>query len=582
MKKQMPFKPFMFFKGTMAKLLFSGPLKYTRIFLVPVLLILIVVAGCSYFKVSTTYMATADDIASVLKPDKKFVFHHRNNVFVGDQLYVQNDSLIGIFSSNYTPYIKPGKKHVVIVPEPDGSAYRYKRDSLGRGIVKEIHLFSDTIVRKKDAGQVRIALNLRDINRFDVYSKDGTTNTLSFLALVVLSVPVFFAAFFGVLLLLSLITGSCPFIYVNTGDGFQFEGEIYSGAVYAPLERHDYLILPHLVAENGEYLLKMSNEVQEIQYTNLMELLVVDHPAATKILIDKYGNCQTSVKPESPYKAVNLAGSDLLDKVKGRDSLVYAGELKSDSIPLVDGVIMTFARPPEARSGKLFLHVKNSQWLDYVYKNTHDLLGSYYDNWVRKQNKADPQKLKEWPLSQKIPLSVYIEKNGRWEFCDYLNMAGPMAFRDDVISLDLAGVHGDSLKIKLEAGAFFWEIDYAAIDYSLNLPVKITQVKPNQAITGIEKDITDLLQFDDMKYFVQSANADLADISYKVPPAGDGERTVILHSKGYYQMLSEGEGRPEIRKLKEIRESGQFLEYSRELMEQIINGEAGSGKNRNN
>jgi hypothetical protein len=240
---------------------------------------------------------------------------------------------------------------------------------------------------------------------------------------------------------------------------------------------------------------------------------------------------------------------------------------------------MTFVLPAEAISAKLFLNVRNSQWLDYVYKNTHDLLGSYYDNWVKKQNRADPQKLKEWTLSQKIPLSVYIEKNGRWEFYDYLNMAGPMAFRDDVISLDLAGLQGDSLRIKLEAGAFFWEIDYAAIDYSLNLPVKITRVKPDKAITGIEKDISDLLKFDDMKYFVQSANADLADISYKVPPAGNSERTVILHSKGYYQMLSKGEGRPEIRKLKEIRESGQFLEYSRELMKELISGKTNTGKN---
>jgi hypothetical protein len=109
--------------------------------------------------------------------------------------------------------------------------------------------------------------------------------------------------------------------------------------------------------------------------------------------------------------------------------------------------------------------------------------------------------------------------------------------------------------------------------------VKITKVEPFRAITGIEKNITDLLKFDDMKYFVQSANADLADISYKVPPAGDNERTVILHSKGYYQMLSEGEGRPEIRKLREIREAGQFLEYSRELMKELISGKKDTGGN---
>ena len=71
--------------------------------------------------------------------------------------------------------------------------------------------------------------------------------------------------------------GSCPYIYANTANGFAFAGEIYSGAIYAPLERNDYLTLPQLIAENGNYKLKITNEQQEIQYTNLTELFVVDH-----------------------------------------------------------------------------------------------------------------------------------------------------------------------------------------------------------------------------------------------------------------------------------------------------------------
>ena len=63
-------------------------------------------------------------------------------------------------------------------------------------------------------------------------------------------------------MLLAAVGASCPYIYINTGDEFEFAGEIYSGAVYAPLERNDYLTLPHLVEENGIYKLKISNELQ--------------------------------------------------------------------------------------------------------------------------------------------------------------------------------------------------------------------------------------------------------------------------------------------------------------------------------
>src|SRR5262245_38539526 len=82
---------------------------------------------------------------------------------------------------------------------------------------------------------------------------------------------------------------SCPFIYSWNGSEYVFDAEPYGGAVTRGLERDDYSELENLRAENGLYRLMVTNEVPETQYTNLMELQVVDHPAATRVVADEWG-----------------------------------------------------------------------------------------------------------------------------------------------------------------------------------------------------------------------------------------------------------------------------------------------------
>jgi hypothetical protein len=236
------------------------------------------------------------------------------------------------------------------------------------------------------------------------------------------------------------------------------------------------------------------------------------------------------------------------------------------NIPLSDGAIMTFEKPAETGTAKLFIQARNSLWLDYVYKHSHELFGGYYDNWTKHQKNADPHDLIKWELGQKIPLLVYVERNGEWVFNDYYNVAGSASFKNDVITVDLKDTGKGPLKIKLESGTGFWEIDYVGIDYSKNVPVDIKTVKIDKAITNSEDDVTRMLRDDDLMYYVQPEVNNCADLTFKVPPVTDSKRTVILHSKGHYDILSDGKGLPKIKALKKLQEDGQFLEYSRELM----------------
>ena len=70
---------------------------------------------------------------------------------------------------------------------------------------------------------------------------------------------------------------SCPFIYSWDGHQYIFDSEPYGGAITRGLERDDYSELNHVVPDKGLYRLMIRNEVEETQYTNLMELIVADH-----------------------------------------------------------------------------------------------------------------------------------------------------------------------------------------------------------------------------------------------------------------------------------------------------------------
>ena len=83
--------------------------------------------------------------------------------------------------------------------------------------------------------------------------------------------------------------------------------EMYGGAIYSSLERDDYMPLPNLKDFNEEYQLKISNELQERQYTNLAELVVIQHPENSSVIIDKNGTIQTIISPFSPSKAIRVA-----------------------------------------------------------------------------------------------------------------------------------------------------------------------------------------------------------------------------------------------------------------------------------
>ena len=81
-------------------------------------------------------------------------------------------------------------------------------------------------------------------------------------------------------------------------------GEFFSGAVTENMARHDFLPLPGFEPVDGVYELRIANEMEERQYTDLAVLEAVEHPADMEVLMTPEGMPILFASPQLPAEAV--------------------------------------------------------------------------------------------------------------------------------------------------------------------------------------------------------------------------------------------------------------------------------------
>lgn len=371
-----------------------------------------------------------------------------------------------------------------------------------------------------------------------------------------------------------LTKSSCPFVYADPGGGtgFDFQGEIFSGAIYPQLERRDWMPLP--APRGADYRLRVTNEVQEIQHIDAAALWLARHPEGTGVLLDSAGKPHTYAAPSAPLRAATVAGKDALAWLAARDSVAYMGGEGTEDNGWADGVDLEFDRPAGARAAKLIVRGKNSFWLDYLYGQFQDLFGDGLEKWNGKMRAAPREKLAAWFREQKLPLSVELQGEGGWKEIATLRLPGPMAHRDFLVPFALPEGDGP-VKLRLRSGYLFWEIDYAALDFSADQPVSIVSLAADSAADQHGRDLRPALAAEDGNRYDQPEVGDAAALSFTIPHAPAGQiQSVFLATKGYYDILRKPQGKPSVSKLKGFRKPGALARFSAERMREHIEGNA--------
>lgn len=484
---------------------------------------------------------------------KTIVLHHGTDQIFMTDLVLNPDNISGVLASDTVTKTQNTNNVLTTTSKPRKVKTKDK-----------VHLYLSSPIDDLGSVDDTVSISYSNIETIEVYEKEKGKTAIFGIG----TVGMLGAAVFGVFAIIAiLIKSSCPFIYVDSGNGFTLAGEIFSGATFPQIERHDYLRLPEMKLRDNNYQLLVTNEVKEIQHINLLEMLVIDHEEGTEALIDKYGNVRIYSNPATPLSAINASGKDILPAIALRDSLFYlTGNDQTENETPVDYITLDFKKPPGSDSACLIIRAKNHAWLDYSYGMFHNQLGKFYDKWLKKQQKVPAEELHQWAFDQKIPLAVYIKKDSVWEYTDLFNVAGPIAMKDDVLPLDLSEISGETVSIKLESGFRFWEIDFAALDFSTSATFSTTSVAPNYAKDLDSTDVSSLIACDDDAYYIQYEVGEEALISFPAPPQKSGmARTTILHTKGYYEILMDPpDFRPRISELKKLYGPLQFTQFSKD------------------
>lgn len=517
------------------------------------------IISCSYYNVrsvTTSSETMSSQIDEFNKTQKYAVMHSGPNTWHLNNLVLNEDNKT---ISGMVQAVDPNH-----IPRKPRELKRVHRYSSKETPLNEVHFYISTNNIPDFGSQITIPFS--EIYSISVNDKNSGRSIANVLLGTIGVIAVIF-------IIILATKSSCPFIYVKNGEEYVFTGELYPGIITANQQRDDYLLLPNLTKVNNEYSIKITNELKEIQYTDFVQLLEINHPNNVKVLLDKNGDLHTFSNIISPNNV--LADNLIIDNnptlIKDNNSYLFNSEIINSSS--IRNIELEFNKPQYTKNAKLFLTVKNSMWLDYVFGKFNQQFGTYYSQFQKDQQTVSIEKSTKWINEQNIPLSIYLKTASGWELVDRINTVGPMASRDIAVPIDLSNIVGDEVVIKLETGFMFWEVDYAGIDFTENLALDVKYINPYEALDG-NTNVTNLLLTSDQNYFVQPNIGDEVVVNFKINESSlDLNRTFFLKNRGYYNYIRNYEGNADFQKLKLFKKPGAFTDFSKYEYEALMDYE---------
>ncbi len=179
------------------------------------------------------------------------------------------------------------------------------------------------------------------------------------------------------------LSGSCPMIFTWNGSGFQFITDVLgvaplgasaSDGGYFPVDHDEYVRIPGeaLARTNGQYEVRVTEELHEVSYLDQVQLIAMDHPRAVDIFTnDKF---KSPPFPEFrlfgvrqriyPVAAHDSRGRDELPAILRHDN-TYAAGFRHDYAGVADlhSLTLDFGRQA-ARDNRAVLLLEG--WVDWA------------------------------------------------------------------------------------------------------------------------------------------------------------------------------------------------------------------------
>lgn len=451
---------------------------------------------------------------------------------------------------------KPFAPPEAVVSTDSKSRERIVAVTLHSGALVQFNTARPSFVRNDTihafVGKTQYSVAMPDVQRVWITKKDAATTAFAVIGFVAFSA--------AVLLAIAIATKeSCPFVYSWDGQQYVFDAEPYGGAITQGLERDDYGDLEHLRPDSaGLYRLLVTNEVNEVQYTNSMRLFVVDHRPGSRFAMDEHGQIHAVTTAAAPATARDQEGRDLRPWLAETDQLIWEPLPSADPSGAVrQEIVLTFAKPRGATRAQLVTRAGTGLWGSHMIREMLTLRGSAVNEWYAAIDGSSGAQdlLMEWNVREELyVLKLDVEEPDGWQTRGLLPGGGPFITEDRVVQLDVSGVVGDSVRLRIRPPSGFWALNSFAMAFDdPDRPFAVDTLAPISA-TGVDgRDLLGELSAPDDKYYAMPTNDDRAVVSFRAPPPREGaERTVFLHTSGYYRLNLDETRTPDFAALQRI------------------------------
>jgi hypothetical protein len=391
------------------------------------------------------------------------------------------------------------------------------------------------------------------------------------LATVLLVIGITAAACLAAVAIVAALKESCPFVYSYDGERYVFDAEPLGGAICEGLQRSECSRLEYLKPVDGQYRLKIRNEVPEIQYLDEMKLLVVDHAPDQTVVPDTAGRLHLVSRALKPERAVDENNRSIAAFVSDQDGMAWQSRMsESDATDTTDTrhhLTFEFPKPADATKARLIVNAGTAIWGSNMIREMLQLRGADVDNWYDAVNRKGLKALEllNFNLREELYLmKVYVQKDSSPVERTLVFGGGPFVTEDRVIEMDVSDIPGDRLVLKMNPPKGFWSIDYLAVEYDNDATVS-PQILDIASASGQDgRDIRPQLAVTDSTWYIMPKIGDWADISFEAPAVKSGsQRSIFLQTTGYYDIQID-RSQPEQTALlnRILREPGAIVSYS--------------------
>jgi hypothetical protein len=353
---------------------------------------------------------------------------------------------------------------------------------------------------------------------------------------------------------------SCPLVDSFDGRDFVLDAEPLGGSVYRGAERTDVVRLDRVVATDGEYRLRLRNDQQEIDHVDALSLRVVDHAPGTEVVPGADGRPYVVRRPVAPTWARVLPTSSL-DRsdvpvaalLSRTDGETWASDFRGrdPGVPeqLRDGVELEFPRPAGVDGAVLLVRAGATALGPRALRATLALHGRDLPRFYERLER-DPAARAAYERARErevLPTVRALDRSG-WRVAGHVRDLPSLVLRDQAVPIDLHGVDGPVVRLRIDGPPGFWSLDRAVLATEDGTLPSESRVSLSTAVTDDGRDVGAVLSRPDHRRHLLRPGLDSVTLRFPAPPPRPGgRRTLLLEATGYYGVIvpAEGEPRPE-------------------------------------